>query len=76
MKFLVLLLLCGCATVSEERLYERENRRVLAEEEFYHRKEMCEQAGGRMVVTLETSRLGSKRYSASEYRRAQCMGGF
>lgn len=73
---IVFLLLSACVTLTEEeraeRRYERQNRLVLAMENFERRKLSCSMAGGIIQITKYSStKLGQ--FTASEYKMAQCM---
>lgn len=73
---IIFLLLSACVTLTEderaERRYERQNRLILAMEDFEHRKLSCRAAGGIIQITRYSStKLGQ--FTASEYKMAQCV---
>ncbi len=63
------LLLCSCATSTEENRYEREDRFVLAREDFYRQSDFCRSMGGSMQITSRT--LGEHTYH--DYKLARCV---
>ena len=74
MKFLALLslvLMISCANISDEerieRRHERENRLILAREEFERRKVSCRMAGGMMTIERHSIEI-----TEHEYRMARC----
>ncbi|GMR17486.1 MAG: hypothetical protein BMS9Abin32_601 [Gammaproteobacteria bacterium] len=69
-------LFAACAVVTEEqraeRMYDREDRLILARESYQQRLVACRRSGGAMQITSYSSaRLG--RYSARDYKMAQCV---
>ncbi len=75
MKIMVLLLLVltiNCANISEEdrleRRYERENRLILAREEFERREIGCRRSGGMMTIERHSIEI-----TEHEYRMARCV---
>jgi hypothetical protein len=74
--FVVFLLLASCATSTEderaERIYEREDELILAREEFERRSVECRRNGG-MMQNLEYSASRSRKLTAHDYRKVQCV---
>ncbi len=72
----VFLLLASCATSTEdegaERMYDREDRLILAREEFERRSVDCRRNGGVMENRTDSSSKLRKR-TAHDYRMAQCV---
>lgn len=68
----VFLMLASCATLSEEKLYERENALVLAREDYQARQHACYEAGGAMMINTGGQKL-RKRYTRHDYKFAQCV---
>ena len=67
-----LLLLCSCATLTEEERFTREDKRIQAREEFYLQKDYCRRMGGTIQVRLRTlGKLGN--YSYNDYKSARCV---
>ena len=65
---LLFLLLCSCATTTEEERFDREDRRIQAREEFYRQKDSCHREGRTMQIRLRT--LGKHTYH--DYKSARC----
>ncbi len=72
---LLFLLLCSCATLTEEERLEREDRRfeqedrtIQAREEYYRRRDSCRRMGGTMQIRART--LGKHDYL--DYKTARC----
>ena len=74
MKILVLFvaLLSGCAPLTEEQRFEREDALIVAQEEYAVREVACRDAGGVMVISGWSSGMKT-RHSVSDYRLAQCI---
>ena len=70
--FLLSVLMINCANTSEEdRLesqHEREDRLILAKEEFERRKVACRMAGGMMQIERR-----SREFDVHDYRFARCV---
>lgn len=66
------LLLCGCASLSEDDLYERENALIIAMEDYHLRNHKCRDAGNFMLVKRRGTRIqtGPTKY---ELESARCM---
>ncbi len=69
---LIFALIISCVNISEEdrleRRYERENRLILAREEFERRKVDCRRSGGMMMIDRH-----SREIREYEYRMARCV---
>ena len=60
----------ACANLTEEQRYERENRLILAREEFAVRSKSCRESGGAMQI----ERHGTRReFDYFEYKNARCV---
>jgi len=64
-----LLLLCACAPMSEQELFERDDRLNLAKEEFGRREASCRRMGGTMIFS--TTPLAKTGYH--DYKSARCV---
>jgi len=62
------LFLCSCASMTEEERFEREDRLIIAREDFYRQKESCRKFGGTMQIRSRT--LGELTYL--DYKTARC----
>ncbi len=65
---LLFLLLCSCATLTEEERFEREDRLIQARDEFYRQRDSCHRMGGTMQIRART--LG--KYDYLDYKTARC----
>ncbi len=69
---LVFALIISCVHMSEEdrleRQHERENRLILAREEFERRKVDCRRSGGMMTIDRH-----SREIDEHEYKMAKCV---
>ncbi len=55
---IALLFLSGCAsTLSEDKLYEREDAQILAREGFQLKRNLCEKTGGDLSIRTDGSRM-------------------
>ena len=63
------LLLCSCSTMTEEERYQREDKLILAREEFYLQQDSCRQIGGSMQIRLRP--VGKNNYE--DYKSASCV---
>ncbi len=52
-----------------EKRYEREDRLILAREEFYRQQDYCRHAGGSMQIRLRP--VGKNNYE--DYKSASCV---
>jgi hypothetical protein len=66
---LIFTLLCSCSTRNEDQYYERQDKLVLAKEEFDQKKKSCRAMSGSMHIRLKT--LGE--YDYHDYRLARCV---
>ena len=68
--------LAACAPLSEEQVlereYDRENKLLVAREEYLRRRAACKQRGGVMQIDRYSS-TRSQKFSAVEYKSAQCL---
>ena len=63
------LLLCSCATLTEQQQYELENKRVVAMERYERAETACQRMGG--VMELAPKRWGER--SHRDYASAACV---
>lgn len=74
MKILVFLVvfLSGCAPLTDQQRYDRENALIVARDDFAIRQLACRNSGGTMAIN--GWRAGFKvRHSVSDYKLAQCI---
>ncbi len=67
----VAVLMVGCASLTEEARFEREDRLTLAKEQFYRQEEACFRQGGVMEAKPTTTRL--RKYEYGHYKLARCV---
>jgi len=74
---MLLLLTCvviggssACANFTDEQRYERENRLILAREEYAIRAEQCRKSGGAMQIKRFSPR---REFDYFEYKNARCV---
>ena len=65
----LLVPLAACAPLSENELYERENRMILIKEEYAQKADWCESNGGSMSMQPRT--IGQPDYL--DYKTARCL---
>ncbi len=65
---LLFMLLCSCATLTEEERFEREDRLIQARDEFYQQRDSCLSRGGTMQIRGRA--LG--KYDYLDYKTARC----
>jgi hypothetical protein len=70
-RLFLFLSICSCATLTEEARFEREDRLILAKEQFYRQEASCFRQGGVMVAKPATTRL--RKYDYSHYKLARCV---
>ena len=75
MRYLILLLLCGCATLTEgereERKFQRDYRYAMELERYLERYSACQRAG-RIWVT-QSYAVKHKKPSLNDMRMAMCV---
>ena len=67
----VSLMLISCATLTEDEQYVRENRQLLAMEEYQRKASSCMSAGGVMVTQLRATRI-KRKFNRLDYLFARC----
>ena len=67
----VSLILISCATLTEDEQYVRENRLLLAMEEYQRKASSCKSAGGVMVTKLRATRI-KRKFNRFDYLFARC----
>ena len=77
MKLTILLLTCvviggssACAGFTDDERYERENRLILAREDYAIRAEQCRKSGGEMKIRRFSS---LREFDYFEYKNARCV---
>ncbi len=70
-RLVLFLSFCSCATSTEEARFEREDRLIQAQEQFYRKEESCFRQGGVMVAKPTTTHL--RKYEYSHYKLARCV---
>ena len=68
---IVFLFLESCATFTEDEQYVRENRLLLAMEEYQRKASSCMSAGGVMVIQLRATRI-KRKFNRLDYLFARC----
>jgi len=63
------LLLSACATLTDDQQYSMENKRIVAEERFFHAEAACQRMGGVMEMTAK--RWGQRTHR--DYAAAKCV---
>ena len=67
----VSLMLISCATLTEDEQYVRENRLLLAMEEYQRKVSSCKSSGGVMVIKLRATRI-KRKFNRFDYLFARC----
>lgn len=73
MRYSVLLLLCGCAVMTEEQIYESEDRLIRAREAYFMAKRHCLDNGGAIMTYPSRANKPEMEYDLHEYRSAVCV---
>ena len=67
----VSLMLISCATLTEDEQYVRDNRLLLAMEEYQRKVSSCKAADGVMVTQLRATRI-KRKFNRLDYLFARC----
>ena len=67
----VFLMLISCASLTEAEQYVRENRLLLAMEEYQRRVSSCKAAGGVMVTQSQATGI-KRKFNRLDYLFAKC----
>ncbi len=67
----VFLMLISCASLTEDEQYVRENRLLLAMEEYQRKDSSCKAARGVMVTQSQATRI-KRKFNRFDYLFARC----
>lgn len=67
---LLFLLLCSCATLTEEERFDREDKLIRAREQYFRQAVSCDRIGGAMTITPLHA---MEEFSYDDYRSAKCV---
>ena len=68
-----ILMLASCGTLSEEQMYAREDKLMIALEEYQAKAAACKSAGATMMITSRATRIKSLKFSRRDYQNAKCV---
>ncbi len=69
----VFLMLTSCATMTEQEKYERQDRLVVAMENYELKAAACRAAGATVMITARATRIKAYKYTRSDYESARCV---
>ena len=69
----VFLMLTSCASVTEEEKYERQDRLMVAIENYEKKAAACSAMGATMMITARATRIKAYKYTRSDYEFAKCV---